>query len=137
MFHILRSRLFNRQKKSKAKEVCETHYDLGNELFETMLDSRMTYTCGYWSSPQKPASTLDEAQEAKLDLVCRKLGLDKESTPKKILDIGCGFGSFMKYAAEKYNAECVGISLSKQQKDLGEKLCQGLPIEFRLQDYRD
>jgi cyclopropane-fatty-acyl-phospholipid synthase len=95
-----------------------------------MLDKRMTYTCGYW----KGATTLDEAQEAKLDLTCKKLKLQPG---QNILDVGCGWGSFIKFAAEKYKAHCVGITVSKEQAVLGRRLCAGLPVEIRLQDYRE
>jgi cyclopropane-fatty-acyl-phospholipid synthase len=95
-----------------------------------MLDKRMTYTCGYW----KDAQTLDAAQEAKLDLVCRKIGL---TAGQHVLDIGCGWGSFAKFAAEKYGARVTGLTVSKEQAALGRELCKGLPVEFRLQDYRD
>lgn len=127
---FLRAKISNRQKKSRAFEIGEKHYDIGNDLYRAMLDKRMVYTCGYW----KDASNLNEAQEAKLDLVCRKIGL-KEGM--KVLDIGCGWGSFAKFAAEKYKVEVVGITVSKEQVDLGNQLCQGLPVEIRLQDYRD
>ena len=122
--------LGNLGKKEKAFEVGQKHYDIGNDLFELMLDKRMTYTCGYWRN----AKDLDEAQEAKLDLVCRKLGLRSGQT---VLDIGCGWGSFGKFAAERYGAHVTGVTVSKEQIELGKKLCAGLPVEFRLQDYRD
>ncbi len=127
---VLKARLFNLQKKHLAARDVSSHYDRGNDLFKAMLDRRMTYSCGYW----KDAEDLDAAQEAKLDLICRKIGLREGD---HVLDIGCGWGSFMKYAAEKYGVSCVGVTLSKQQRTLGEQLCEGLPIEFRLQDYRD
>lgn len=111
-------------------EIGEKHYDAGNDLYLAMLDKRLTYTCGYWNN----VSTLDEAQEAKLDLVCRKIGL---KAGQSVLDIGCGWGSFAKYAAEKYGAKVVGITVSKEQIKLGQELCKGLPVELRLQDYRD
>jgi cyclopropane-fatty-acyl-phospholipid synthase len=126
----LHAKLTNMQRKSKAFEVGEHHYDAGNDLYEAMLDKRLTYTCGYW----KNAKTLDQAQEAKLDLVCRKLMLKPGMT---VLDIGCGWGSFAKFAAEKYKVKVVGITVSKEQVALGMKLCKGLPVEIRLQDYRD
>lgn len=122
--------IFNQGHKSKAFKIGDKHYDTGNDLFEIMLDKRLVYTCAYW----KNAENLDDAQEAKLDLVCRKLGL-KEG--QKILDIGCGWGSFLKYAAEKYGISGVGITVSKEQIKLAQKLCKGLPIEIRYQDYRD
>jgi len=121
----------NRGKKTRAFEIGRKHYDLGNDLFTRMLDRRLTYTCGYW---QGGAKTLDEAQEAKLDLVCRKIGLKRGQT---VLDIGCGWGSFAKFAAEQYGARVVGLTVSKEQVELGRELCKGLPVEFRLQDYRD
>ena len=117
-------------KKAKAFEIGKRHYDIGNDLFKRMLDRRMTYTCGYWRN----ATNLDEAQEAKLDLVCRKLGLKSGQT---VLDIGCGWGSFGKFAAEKYSVRVTGMTVSKEQVELGRELCKGLPVEFRLQDYRD
>lgn len=124
------SRLANTQSHRRAFEIGKRHYDLGNDLYQVMLDSRMTYTCGYW----KEATTLDQAQEAKLDLVCKKLNLQRGQT---VLDIGCGWGSFAKYAAEKYGVSVVGITVSDQQLRLGKELCKGLPIELRYQDYRD
>ncbi len=124
------ARIINKQTKNKAKEVIDVHYDLGNDLYERMLDKRMVYTCGYWAD----ASDLDKAQEDKLDLICRKLNL---KPGMKILDIGCGFGSFLKYASEKYGVSGVGITLSKEQLTFAKKSCEGLPIEIRLQDYRD
>ena len=130
LLKILFANLFNPQKKSRAFKIGEKHYDLGNKLYQNMLDKRMVYTCGYW----KNAKNLDEAQEAKLDLVCKKIGLKKGM---KVLDIGCGWGSFAKYAAEKYKVKVVGITVSKEQVKLGEKFCKGLPVEIRLQDYRD
>lgn len=132
----------NPQKKQRAFQIGEAHYDIGNDLYEKMLDKRMTYTCGYWhpstGSPQassgQAATTLDEAQEAKLDLVCRKLNLQKG---QRVLDIGCGWGSFMIYAAEKYGVECVGVTVSKEQIVLGEERAKGLPVTFILKDYRE
>jgi cyclopropane-fatty-acyl-phospholipid synthase len=119
----------NLQSKARAYQVGEKHYDTGNQFFENMLDKRMVYTCGYW----KEAQNLDEAQEAKLDLVCRKLNLQPG---QRILDIGCGWGSFVKFAAEKYGVEAVGITISKEQAAYGKKNTDGLPVEIRLQDYR-
>ena len=126
----IRARLFNLQTRKRAFQIGERHYDIGNDLFMCMLDKRMAYTCGYW----KDANTLDEAQEAKLDLTCRKLGL---KPGQRILDVGCGWGSLIKFAAEKYKTSCVGITVSKEQAELGNKLCSGLPIEIRLEDYRE
>lgn len=126
----LHATLTNQGSAKRAFNIGEHHYDLGNDLFEAMLDKRMVYTCAYW----KNASNLDEAQEAKLDLVCQKIGL-KEG--QSVLDIGCGWGSFAKFAAEKYGVRVVGITVSKEQVELAKVNCKGLPIEIRLQDYRD
>ncbi|AUI87918.1 cyclopropane-fatty-acyl-phospholipid synthase [Vibrio azureus] len=125
-------KLFNPQSISQAKVDVSSHYDLGNDLYERMLDPRMTYTCGYW----KEASDLAQAQEHKLDLLCRKLGLSKGM---RVLDIGCGWGSFMQFAAEKYGVICDGLTLSKEQAELGQSKANdaGLPINFILQDYRE
>ena len=89
------------------------HYDIGNHLFK-MLDKRMTYSCGYW----KNAKNLDEAQEAKFDFICQKISL---KPGMKVLDIGCGWGSFAKYAAEKYGAHVVGITISEEQLELAKQ----------------
>jgi cyclopropane-fatty-acyl-phospholipid synthase len=130
LLRALGARIFNIQSKRRAFQVGEKHYDLGNELFENMLDKRLVYSCAYW----KNARTLNEAQENKLDLICRKIGLQPGM---RILDIGCGWASFAKYAAEKYDAKVVGITVSKEQLTLASDLCKGLPVEIRLQDYRD
>ncbi|MEK7390766.1 MAG: cyclopropane fatty acyl phospholipid synthase [Patescibacteria group bacterium] len=126
----LREKIFNLQSESRAFIVGQKHYDLGNDLYELMLDKRMVYTCGYW----KGVSNLDDAQEAKLDLVCRKINL---KAGQKVLDIGCGWGSFAKFAAEKYGAHVVGVTVSKEQVELAKKRCEGFPVGIRLQDYRD
>jgi cyclopropane-fatty-acyl-phospholipid synthase len=126
----LRARLVNLQARSRAYTVGERHYDLGNELYRTMLDTRMIYSCGYWDS----ATTLDEAQEAKVELVCRKLGL---APGMRVLDIGCGWGGTAKLAAERYGVEVVGVTVSRQQAELARELCAGHPVEIRLQDYRE
>ncbi len=126
----VKSRVLNLQRRTRAFEVGERHYDLGNELYGATLDKSLTYTCGYWKS----AKTLDEAQEAKLELVCRKLELKKGM---RVLDIGSGWGSFAKYAAEKYKVKIVGVTVSKEQVEFSKRLCKNLPVEIRLQDYRD
>ncbi len=115
---------------TRSSNVGVKHYDLDNDLFSIMLDKRMLYTCGLWDN----VSTLDEAQEAKLDLICRKLKLEPGMT---LLDVGCGFGGLCKYAAEKYGVKAVGISISKEQLKIGSERCAGLPVELRFQDYRD
>ena len=125
----LRAKLTNMQKLTRAFQVGEQHYDTGNRLFEIMLDRRLTYTCGYWRN----ADNLDDAQEAKLDLVCRKIGV---KAGQHILDIGCGWGSFAKFAAQNYQAKVTGITVSSEQAAYAQNLCSNLPVEIRVQDYR-
>jgi len=126
----LQTRVVNLQSRFRAFRVGEEHYDLGNDLYEAMLDRRMNYTCAYW----KDADNLDDAQEAKLELVCRKVGLEPGM---KVLDLGCGFGAFAKYAAERYGAEVTGVTVSERQVEWGRRAAEGLSVELRLQDYRE
>ncbi|HBN26538.1 MAG TPA: cyclopropane fatty acyl phospholipid synthase [Desulfobacteraceae bacterium] len=128
--YVFTTKLFNRQKKSRASQVGEQHYDLGNDLYQSMLDKRLNYTCAHW----KNVDNLDQAQEAKLDLICKKINLKPDMT---VLELGCGWGSFAKYAAEKYGAKIVAVNISKEQVRLGRELCKGLPVELRLHDYRE
>ena len=130
LLRLLSARIFNLQSKSRAFIIGEKHYDLGNDLFQCMLDKRMNYSCGYW----KNAQDLDEAQENKLELICRKIYL---KPGMRVLDIGCGWSAFGKYAAEKYDVRVDGITVSKEQVELGRKLCEGFPVDIRLMDYRD
>jgi cyclopropane-fatty-acyl-phospholipid synthase len=95
-----------------------------------MLDKRMIYSCAYW----KNADNLDEAQENKFDLICKKILLKPQM---KILDVGCGWGGFLKFAAEKYGIEGVGITVSEEQANYAKENCKGLPVDIRLSDYRD
>ena len=130
-YYYLKSKLYNYQRKSRAFQVGERHYDTGNDLYRIMLGKRMVYCSGYYD---RGATTLDQAEEDKLALICQKLALEPGD---RVLDIGCGWGSFAKYAVEKHDVEIVGITVSKEQIALAEEMCAGLPIEFRLQDYRD
>ncbi|MGA8282819.1 MAG: class I SAM-dependent methyltransferase, partial [Desulfobacterales bacterium] len=130
LWAALKTRLTNPQCRARAFEIGERHYDTGNDLFTVMLDKRMNYSCAYWQA----ANTLDEAQEAKLDLTCRKLDL---RPGMRVLDIGCGWGGFVIYAAEKYGAEVTGITVSRKQVKLARRLSEGLPVTIELQDYRD
>jgi len=134
--YILKANLINLQKGKRAFKVGQVHYDVGNDLYKKMLDKRATYTCGYWDSYGNiaKADNLDMAQENKLEMICQKLGL---KAGDKILDVGCGWGSFMRYAAEKYGVSCVGISVSNEQVKYGNETRGNLPLEFRLQDYHD
>jgi cyclopropane-fatty-acyl-phospholipid synthase len=126
---VLLARLLNFQSRKKAYHNSKSHYDIGNDLFEAMLDKRMTYTCAFWEN----AATLDQAQEDKLDLTCRKLNLQPGM---QVLDIGCGWGSFAKFAAEKYGVQVTGITISAEQAELARERCKGWPVNIRLADYR-
>ena len=126
----LRARFINLQRGRRAFKIGKAHYDLGNDLFSAMLGKRLVYSCGYWVQ----ANNLDDAQAAKLDLVCRKLQL---KPGMRVLDIGCGWGEALKYAAENYGVTGVGVTVSQQQAEFARELCKGLPIEIRLQDYRE
>lgn len=129
--HYLKARLFNLQKDKKSfNKLMKHHYNLGNDLFKAMLDKRMNYSSAYW----KNAKNLDEAQEAKLELICKKLVLKEGMS---VLDLGCGWGGFAKYAAEKYGVKVVGVTISKEHYELGKELVKGFPVEIKLQDYRE
>ncbi|GAB2981419.1 cyclopropane fatty acyl phospholipid synthase [Mucilaginibacter puniceus] len=129
MLYRLGCILFNGQSFKQVSRDIPRHYDLGNDLFEAMLDKRMIYSCAYWNDAQ----TLDEAQEKKLDLICRKLQL---KPGQRLLDIGCGWGGLAAFAAEKYGVEVTGITLSKEQARLARKRYAHLPVTISLQDYR-
>ncbi len=127
---FLKSRISNPQRGRRAWEVAERHYDLGNDLFQAMLGRHLVYSCGYW----RDATDLDAAQEAKLDLVFRKLGL---AAGMRVLDIGCGWGEALMRAARRHGVHGVGVTISNEQADYARRLCAGLPVEIRVQDYRD
>jgi cyclopropane-fatty-acyl-phospholipid synthase len=129
LWAVLKAKALNAQKRSRAYIIGERHYDIGNNLFSIMLDKGLNYSCAYW----KNAETLDAAQEAKLDLICRKIGL---KSGMKVLDIGCGWGGFAKYAAEKYGAKLHGITVSREQVEFGNNCCQCLDVKIELKDYR-
>lgn len=131
---LVKSKLVDLAPKKDAFLVGEEHYDLGNSLFEAMLDSTMSYTCGYFKGLNKSSDNLYLAQVAKLDLICRKLDLKPN---QRVLDIGCGWGGFANYAATKYGAQVVGLTVSKEQASLAQERCKGLPVDIRVQDYRD
>jgi cyclopropane-fatty-acyl-phospholipid synthase len=126
----LKARFINMQRGDNAFEIGKAHYDLGNELFKAMLGKRLVYSCGYWAQ----ATNLDDAQVAKLDLICRKLKLQPG---QRVLDIGCGWGEALKYAAENYGVHGVGVTVSQEQAEYARELCAQLPVEIRLQDYRE
>ena len=131
---VVISRLFNTQSISKSKDVAELHYNLGNSFYEKMLDPEyMQYTCGYW----KNAKNLQQAQINKLDLVCKKLNLTKNSRNKeKILELGSGFGGFGKFSTKNYSCEVTSYNISKEQIAFARKQTKDLPVKTIEADYR-
>jgi cyclopropane-fatty-acyl-phospholipid synthase len=126
----LRERLRNLQSPKRAFQVGERHYDIGNDIFEAMLDPSMSYSCGYWAE----ADDLAQAQRDKLDLICRKLEL---KPGESLLEIGCGWGGLARHAAKYYGVDVLGITVSREQQALARDRCAGLPVRIELQDYRD
>ncbi len=127
---FFKSWFINAQKITRARQVGERHYDLGNELYQSFLDSRMQYSCGYWLK----ADNLEQAQIDKLDLICRKLRLKAGET---VLDIGCGWGGFAKYAAENYGVKVTGLTISVEQAKFAREFCRNLPVDILTADYRE
>ncbi len=121
----------------RDKAAIAHHYDLSNEFYALVLDPQMAYSCAYWTSDD-PGYTLQEAQTDKLDLVCRKLGL---RAGRRLLDVGCGWGSLSIHAAREYGVSVTGITLSQQQADFVRARVRELGlehlVEIRLQDYRE
>jgi cyclopropane-fatty-acyl-phospholipid synthase len=126
----LKNRLTNLQQGSGAFRVGNVHYDVGDDLYERMLDPRMIYTCGYWAHAHDVAA----AQEAKLDLVGRKLRLEPGM---RVLDIGCGWGGAAAYLADKFGVKVVGVTISRNQERAARNKCARRDVEIRFQDYRD
>ena len=113
----------------QSRIVGRMHYAVGNQVFQAMLDPYMAHSCAYWV---EGAQTLEEAQIAKLEMVCRKLQL---RPGMRVLDMGCGWGSFMRYAAEHYGVTVLGLSNVPHQIELGKTLARHLPVQFELSDY--
>lgn len=119
------------------KRAISHHYDVGNDFYEIVLGPSMVYSCAYWPAPP-PHATLETAQHDKLDLICRKLDLQPG---RRLLDVGCGWGSMAMHAAREYGVHVVGVTLSQEQAAYGRKRVadEGLTdkVEIRVQDYRD
>ncbi|WP_426768070.1 cyclopropane fatty acyl phospholipid synthase [Erwinia aphidicola] len=127
---VAAARLTNLQSRKRAWIVGKEHYDLGNDLFTRMLDPFMQYSCGYW----KEAETLEQAQQAKLQMICEKLQLEPGMS---LLDIGCGWGGLAEYAARNFGVNVFGVTISAEQQKLAQQRCEGLDVTILLQDYRD
>ncbi len=130
MADVLRHTFFNLQSRRRAFQVGEQHYDIGNDVFEAMLDPSLSYSCAYWHD----AASLRDAQLKKLDLICRKLQL---KPGERLLEIGCGWGGLAFHAANHYGVEVLGITVSKEQQAVAQSRCAGLPVSIELMDYRD
>ncbi|MFE4501142.1 class I SAM-dependent methyltransferase [Rhodococcus sp. NPDC056743] len=124
---------------SRDRAAIGHHYDLSNDFYSLILDKNMAYSSGYWTS-DAPDYTLDDSQRDKLDLVCRKIGLD-QARGQRLLDVGCGWGSLSVHAAREYGAHVVGVTISAEQKAFVDARVQSLGlgdrVEVRLQDYRE
>jgi cyclopropane-fatty-acyl-phospholipid synthase len=126
----LMAKIINQQTKLKSKRVAEQHYDLGNDLYEAMLDKNMQYTCAYW----KDAKNLDEAQVNKLELVAKKLKL---SPGMRVLELGGGFGGLARHLAKHYKVKVDCYNISSEQVKYGRKICKDLDVVFHHKDYRE
>src|SRR3989338_7896555 len=130
LFHVLKSKTLNLQTKSRAKQVAENHYDLGNDLYTSFLDPYMQYSCGYF----KNTEDLEIAQKQKMDLICKKLDI---RAGEKVLDIGCGWGGLARYMSENYGANITGITISKEQAEYAKKFTEDFSVNIELMDYRN
>ena len=126
----VKSAAFNLQKQSSATQVARQHYDIGNDLYRIMLDRNMQYTCAYW----KGADNLEDAQESKLHLICRKLQL---KPGMRVLELGGGFCGLARFMAKEYGCEVVTYNISKEQVAFGRDFCADLPVRIEEKDYRD
>lgn len=122
--------VFNLQSKIRSHMVSERHYDLDNELFMSFLDPYNQYSCAYFDETKD----LNEAQQRKMNLICQKINLSKGD---HVLDVGCGWGGFAKYIAERYGCEVTAINISEKQINYAREFCKDLPIRILQCDYRD
>lgn len=131
VWNYLKAKVFNMQEKGEmSSQVVLQHYEIGDDLYEDMLGNTLAYTCAYW----KNAKNLDEAQEAKFELIAQKMNL---KPGQKVLDLGCGWGGFSHYIAKNYDVEVVAVNLSEKQCAYAKKLCANLPVTVLNQDYRE
>ncbi|MBI9089111.1 MAG: cyclopropane fatty acyl phospholipid synthase [Desulfobacterium sp.] len=129
-WEIVKAAVFNLQRPGLAFKVGKVHYDIGNDLYQRMLDKRMQYSCAYF----KDGVDLDQAQEAKLRLICDKLALEPGM---EVIELGCGFGGFARYAAKHHGVRVIGYTISKEQAKFAEAYCRGLPVTIKLADFRE
>lgn len=130
LFAFAISLLSNRQSRRRARRVGETHYDLGNDFFQAMLDPWMQYSCAIFAE----GDDLAAAQGRKLEMICRRLQLQPGL---RLLDIGCGWGGLAKYAAENYGCSVIGLTISAEQQRFAQRWCRDLDVQILLRDYRE
>ncbi len=127
-----------RHSKTRDRIAVTHHYDVGNDFYALVLGPSMVYSCAYWARPDDPMYTLEDAQRDKLELICRKLGLQPGM---RLLDVGCGWGSLVVHAALEHSVQAVGITLSQEQAEFARKRVveAGLAdlVDIRVQDWRD
>ncbi|MBU2027744.1 MAG: cyclopropane fatty acyl phospholipid synthase [Proteobacteria bacterium] len=128
-FFYLSARIFNLQSPSRAGIIARKHYDLGNDLFFSFLDPDNQYSCAYFQG----TDDLAEAQQKKLDLICRKIDLQRQD---HLLDIGCGWGGLARYAADHYGCSVTAVNISEEQIRYARELCKNLPVKILREDYR-
>ncbi len=129
LLFYLSARIFNLQSRARAPIVARRHYDLGNDLFFSFLDPHNQYSCGYFQE----TDDLAEAQQKKLELICRKINLQPND---HVLDIGCGWGGFARYAAKKYGCRVTAVNISEEQLRFAQESCKDLPVTILREDYR-
>jgi len=129
LFYYLSARIFNLQSPSRAGIIARKHYDLGNDLFFSFLDPDHQYSCAYFQG----TDDLAEAQQKKLDLICRKIDLQRRD---HLLDIGCGWGGLARYAADHYGCSVTAVNISEEQIRYARELCKNLPVKILREDYR-
>ena len=121
LLFYLSARIFNLQSPARADIIARRHYNIGNDLFSSFLDTYNQYSCAYFQE----TDDLVEAQQKKLDLICRKIDLQRKDN---VLDIGCGWGGFARYAAEKYGCRVTAVNISEEQIRFAQESCKNLPV---------
>jgi len=134
LFRLLPDRLINRQNPRRSRRVADQHYDLPVRLYEAMLGPTMQYTCAYYGADGQQAETLDRAQHNKMALVAGKLHLEPGM---QMLELGGGFGELARYLAAEHGCRVVSYNISRRQVEYARRLCEGLPVDVRLEDYRE
>jgi len=129
LLFLIVARIFNLQSPSRAGIIAQRHYDIGNDLFFSFLDPYNQYSCSYFHG----TDDLTESQQKKLDLICRKIRLQLGD---HILDIGCGWGGFARYAAEHYGCTVTAVNISEEQVQFAQEYCKDLPFTILCEDYR-